>query len=383
MAEQRKQPSTDARRALWEAWNERSAYSSEPVPYAALHIDHVIPLDRPDLASALVANGLLPTDFDLNGFENLLPVAAHENLAKGADPFDEGVAVYYAQRARDKKPRVQEILERNTRSIRALGAYLTIKSRSERNEISIGDAFAYMAHEFEGKVPLKFSPGVEGSEIASANSAMAGQLLNKPFALGDGTINEVILTKLDQSGVVKCKTSNEFIKGIESGAFPYTQADITIASMAYETTNLLLAIRDSKYAPDSALREPLINFSHLDRWAAEWIVSSVMEPEERERFGQLGTVSEAIEAGACAVLEQGPWEVFFDIPHGIDLLLRELMRADLDGDGNEEILVFYYNTAARVGGTLRAGTTIMAKVGADGLLHMHDYGVAPPAEEEP
>jgi hypothetical protein len=63
----------------------------------------------------------------------------------------------------------------------------------------------------------------------------------------------------------------------------------------------------------------------------------------------------------------------------LDVMMRESMRADLDGDGWEEILVFHYVSAARSGGTLGAGGAFMAKVGEDGLLHMKPY---PPTQAE-
>jgi hypothetical protein len=64
--------------------------------------------------------------------------------------------------------------------------------------------------------------------------------------------------------------------------------------------------------------------------------------------------------------EQSEWSLTVHSDYGFSVIIRELMRADLDGDNNEEILVFVLAFAQQ--GTYRAGILKRAKVNDGGLL---------------
>jgi len=78
-----------------------------------------------------------------------------------------------------------------------------------------------------------------------------------------------------------------------------------------------------------------------------------------------------IKEGLLRVEEQSAWSLTL-VPSswGLAVQIRELMRADLDGDTQEEILVFHLTFATA--GSLRAGVTRRAKMMADGLLYPFD-----------
>jgi hypothetical protein len=64
--------------------------------------------------------------------------------------------------------------------------------------------------------------------------------------------------------------------------------------------------------------------------------------------------------------QQSDWSLTVHSDYGFSVIIRELMRADLDGDNNEEILVFVLVFAQQ--GTYRAGVVVRAKVNDGGLL---------------
>lgn len=378
MGVDRKQLSTEVRRAIWESWDRKSAYTGEPVTWAQLHIDHVIPIDKPELTDALQVRGLVPADFDINGFENLLPSVNFQNLGKSAKQMGEPALVYYLELARQKKPTIVKRLAARLRSNDEIKSYLALKAASEKNDVSPEEMVTVFAHQFDGTVTLRITPEIEGAQIASANSAVASTLMSRPFALGGGTITEVILHSSDGDTAV-CRTSEEFIDAQERGYFARTQTDMKIASMANETTEALRAIRDSTFAEESALREPVVKLKHFDRWAAEWVTEGLFEPEDVARAAGLLTIADVVNAGICEVEILGDHEVRFIVHNGLDVMMRESMRADLDGDRWEEILVFHYLSAARAGGSFGGGQAVMARIADDGLLHMKAY---PPTETE-
>lgn len=376
MGAERKQPSTEVRRTIWEVWDKKSAYTGEPVAWTQLHVDHVIPITKPELLYALQAKGLVRADFDIDGFENLLPSINFQNQGKSAKRMDEPALVYFLELARQKKPDVVKRLAARHKSNDEIKSYLALKAASEKNDVSLEEMVSVFAHQFDGMVTLRITPEIEGTQSANANSSIAAELMDRPFALGDGTVGEVILYSSDGNSIV-CRTSNEFIRAQELGYFAQTQADMIIASMANETTEALRAIRDSSFAEESALREPIVKLKHFERWAAEWVTDGLFDPEDVDRAAGLLTVADVVKAGMCEVESLGDHEVRFIVHDGLDVMMRESMRADLDGDQLEEILVFHYLSAARAGGSFGGGQAVMAKIGHDGLLHMKAY---PPAK---
>lgn len=372
MCADRKKLSTEVRRVIWEVWDKKSAYTSEPVKWTQLHVDHIIPIAKPELLAGLQAKGLATADFDINGFENLLPSTNFQNQGKSAKQMQESALVYYLELAQQKKPKILKRLAAQHKSNQEIKAYLDLKAASEKNDVSLEEMVSVFAHQFDGTVTLRVTPEIEGEHVASANSSVAAALMDKPFALGRGTVSEVILHSVNGDSTV-CRTSNEYIRAKESGYFPNTQTEIKIDSMANETTEALRAIRDSSFAGESALREPIVKLKHFDRWAAEWVTEGLMEPQDDKITTGLRTIEDTLKAGICEVENSGDHEVRFKLYDGFDVMMRESMRADLDGDEWEEILIFHYVSAARAGGTFGQGQAYMAKVSDDGLLHMESY----------
>lgn len=88
---------------------------------------------------------------------------------------------------------------------------------------------------------------------------------------------------------------------------------------------------------------------------------------------QLLTIASLIDAGLVKASEHSRWEVTVDSDHGLSVMLRELMRGDLDGDAHEEILV-YELTFARTG-SFRNGVVRHAKLDHNNLLEPIDVDV--------
>lgn len=106
------QISLDTRHAIWLAHNRRCAYCHEPVSFAELDIDHVVPQTlsgKPELLNALAVLGL-PSDFDLFSIENLLPAHRRCNLAKGADIFDPHSVDFHLYRAKKASTNVRNLV---------------------------------------------------------------------------------------------------------------------------------------------------------------------------------------------------------------------------------------------------------------------------------
>jgi 5-methylcytosine-specific restriction endonuclease McrA len=87
----RKKLPSNVRFAVWQCHGAICWMCKEPLRFLATVIDHVIPESlsrRPAELERIIHNLGLPTDFDIDGFENLLPSCAPCNLAKGKRVFE-------------------------------------------------------------------------------------------------------------------------------------------------------------------------------------------------------------------------------------------------------------------------------------------------------
>ncbi len=82
--------SSAERYAVWLHHEKRCWLCTEPLRFFETTVDHVLPeslLEVPDELAQLLAQYGLPTDFNINGFENWLPCHQHCNQRKGARMF--------------------------------------------------------------------------------------------------------------------------------------------------------------------------------------------------------------------------------------------------------------------------------------------------------
>ncbi len=183
---------TAVRHAIWNAHERKCAYTNEPVDWSELEIDHIIALGGDEERKArLVATGIIASNFDINGFENLLPTKGHRNKQKTNYIHNDASIVFFLGLAEQEKEKAKRFYDAFTATDKSLKGYLQLKAQADRNDIDVEDMFAFMHHQAKGEVPMKVSPELDGAPIARANSEFATVLMNKPFALGGGSISRI------------------------------------------------------------------------------------------------------------------------------------------------------------------------------------------------
>ena len=97
--------SLSVRYALWAAHNRRCSYCREPLAFAELWVDHVLPeflLDEPERLDSVLEEFDVSSDFDLHGYSNWLPAHYRCNLQKGKSVFERGAARFYVSIAQGR-----------------------------------------------------------------------------------------------------------------------------------------------------------------------------------------------------------------------------------------------------------------------------------------
>lgn len=89
---------TIIRCALWTSYNHTCFYCTQPLDWDDLHIDHIIPesyLDNPVKLEELLLYYGLPANFNINGFDNLVPTHQKCNLRKKDSLFPKQTTLFY------------------------------------------------------------------------------------------------------------------------------------------------------------------------------------------------------------------------------------------------------------------------------------------------
>lgn len=365
----RRQIPTEERAAIWEAHNKRCPYTGDLIGFAELEIDHVVPVTiAPDELARLKRDKIIGDDFDLNGLGNLLPTKRFPNGTKSDRIRSNNVLINFLDVARQHRVQIETQLAAALDERKTLTAYLRLKAKADRNSIEVEDVVDVHRQQ-EGSTRLRHAPELAGAEdVTVLNATLAGDLMVKPFALGGGSIDEVVLRD-DDGNKVACANCVEFVAAQQKGYWPESQFDINCYGMAERNCAMLAALETAAFAPTSAIRYPRVTCRNLDRWSSAWVrrVCFEFDPaKDGPLFDRCPTIAHLVAEGACTVVEQDDWRVRLEPAGGFGLALSELFRADLDGDGEEEILVF--DLLYATGGTLRAGSVAIAKPDVDGIL---------------
>lgn len=365
----RRNLNSNERAAIWQGHKTRCAYTGEPVPFSGLHIDHVVPVSiDQDAFARLVGAGIIPIGFDLNALENLLPTSSFVNTSKSDRLRTDGALIHFLELAATAKPRIEKILAHDAASDRTLKGYLMLKAQAAQNDIDIDEIIDIKRQEVDGLTRIMSSLDVdEAAGITLVNASFAADLLEKRLAIGGGGIHSIALEHDDGSKRL-CSTCAEFLKAKDEGFWARSQFDMNCFGMADRTCETLRFITKSQYAPASVIRFPRVTCENLDQWSSEWVADVLCNgsTDGSNVLSAHPTVASLVSTGVCeiAVLSKGAFEI---TSAAMGVRISEMFRADVDGDGEEEIVVFCFSFA--VGGTLRAGQVSIAKPrSSDNLL---------------
>lgn len=103
------------RTAIWNVYNHICFFCNKALHWDNLNIDHIIPEtleNDSNKKTALFEEYNLSSDFDINGYHNLVPAHNYCNLRKSGDLFSKGTTLYYLELAAKKVPQVVAEIKR-------------------------------------------------------------------------------------------------------------------------------------------------------------------------------------------------------------------------------------------------------------------------------
>lgn len=356
------------RRSLWEAHGKRCAYCGEPLEFRALCIDHIVPqtLERSGEVDQLLERLGLPKSFNFHGELNLLPSCHRCNMAKSAKLFELPRLALLLEGAKSKSKKVAELKSKYEAEDHAAEARIALSLALGRGAASFDQAAEWLADigREHGRYSLNHEIRLaDGTNLKAIRKDEISRLLDAPIVPEPGL---ELLDDHDSS--VSVRTCREYQKARSDGFYPYTTYAIKAASAFQIPLAVFGAIQRSAVPERSFIREPYVGVAdlHLMPLALAPGVSWGPGGEDAVEFQGATNLQDLVDAGRMRIrrVRNGSLELEDD---GAGALFMELIRSDITGDGNEDILIAVYDYATQ--GTFGAGRTgVLSRTSAEAMF---------------
>ena len=355
------------RRALWEAHLKRCLYCRRPLLFNELFIDHVLPenlLADPKRWAEIKASHGLGATFDLQSEFNLAP-ACHscntDKLARILPP--ERVAIIFAK-INDRVPEVLRLRRKYECAAGADDAMLGLICALQAGTIS-SDQVEKIVQRFDTVNPnltlyksIEFLDGVVVSELSKADVEF---LLDRPVKLGTDLLEGLELHN-GCGQTVAVRTTREYRRAMQQGCYASTTFAMKMESFFVLPNAALGAMDRARPSRASFIREPRVGLVDLQFMPVSMLPSMTGEHDEDD----CETLADVVAKGNLIVTSSTSSSISFEYG-GMSRILFELMRADLDADGVEDVLIFGYDRA--IGGTFGGGfATTLTRKSLNGLF---------------
>ena len=338
-----------ARIAILTAHSKRCAYCEKPLKYADLEIDHIIPRSlskNPQELQNLFAQLSLDANFDLDSIENLLPAHGRCNRRKKASVFSQANTRFYMEIARAKLGTIRSLIpqleiESSREKLLAL-----FEAALQSGNTDLGELVEVAVK--TSKFPLNTTVEFEsGTWEVKADPEKINKLLDEPVVLHVEGGREGVRFTDGKGAELSIRTCREFKSAITAGYYPSNNMENKVSFILATANAVLEAASRAKLAPISFIRSPRLGVTNLN------LLPGTLAPTHRQDRSEIVSVSNA--DSIQTLIEKGSIkaQISSDIRVTIEcedqgVILTELMRADFNHDGVEEILVqlLYYISGA-------------------------------------
>lgn len=358
------------REAIWLAHSCKCAYTREILDVSNFHIDHIIPeslKEKPVLLAETLAKLGLPQDFDLLGWENLLPCRTGANLQKSATVFEPAPIHFFLGIAAAKKQDViDNWLKIERRKVRGR-AIILLQQSLERGELKTEEVAQLLEKYtetpeaiFELLQGLKFA---DAEEVLAVSNADIEELLSRPIRFGDNTDLNALSLSNNENEECLVATCREYEEALSQGFYANTTFAIKMATYFEHQCGLLRALEKANTPKESYITRPKVSIVDLSLMPLS--LFPVMG-EIEDIIDDKISYQDKVDDGSL-VIKRVSQNLLNIESAGMGQQLIEVARADFNGDGIEDILLFEYCYA--IGGTLGfGGIKIITRLSSDGIF---------------
>lgn len=363
---------TSKRAAIWRAHERRCIYCTELVTFADLDVDHIIPdhlKEKPEQLAELLNEYGLSNDFDVEGLLNLVPSHRHCNLQKRGQVLPKSRALHFLSIAEGRYAKAAKV-ESELRE-QALRDNFTVllqvaldEGRLSRDELgTIMARYTESQNMFE---VLTAFPFVDSDLKGFLSSTDVDTLYDRPILPRLHGLDKLTMVKeVSAEEKIEVRTCREWAEAVLDGYYALTTYDIKEETFFKKVYALIIALaraRVPKYRFISDQRVSIANFDLLPVTLLPALSSDSLE--ELQRFESDGVhMPDLIAQGRVRVVSSSPLSLTLHYDY-MGLYLNEILRADLNDDGVEDLLLASYEWALE--GTFGAGgTVVLTRLGID------------------
>lgn len=347
--------------ALWEAHNKRCIYCDEPIRFGDLEIDHIIPesvLSSPRELDRIIQEYGLTSNFEVESYYNWVPCHRRCNLKKSGYVLSRNRALVFleqAQRLQPKVTRLEKVYSKRQETDKMLVA---LAINVERGLISADQVLAHLRgidagqHDFKLIQALKFSDRTIIDQIGKADLE---SLMDSVITTSDS--NNVGLELVGgEGGLVRVYTCHEFDDAKARGFYARTTYDMKMESSFNLTCGIIKAFAHASIPDVSYIENPRVGI--VDIILVPVSILSHMNLDVQNQIDQAAksgkSLQDWLQAGQVEIkaVSQNSLEILY---RGFGTIVWELLRADLNDDGVEDILL--YNRSYADGGSFGYGIT--------------------------
>ena len=334
------------REAIWLAHERKCAYTRQPLDVSSFHIDHIIPESlaaNPTELSLTKTRLGLHSDFDLFDYGNLLPCRPGANLQKGSLLLDPAPTLYFLGIASAKESLVESNLLRiEKRNIRGK-ALILLQQCLENGDLTAPEVAKILEDHVERPEEIfsllqgmKFADATEVSTIAKADIE---SLRDRPIRMGENKHIDDLELRNDADDRVHVRTCREYDAAIKTGFYAYTTFEMKMSTFFRHQCGLLKALETASPPQVSFISDPRVGILDLE------LLPFSLFPyigEVQHAVDPKATYQSKVSDGTLVIrrLRQNLLQV--EELEGMGHQLLEVARADFDGDGIEDILLFEY-----------------------------------------
>jgi hypothetical protein len=287
-------------------------------------------------------------------------------LQKGAVVFEPAHIHYFLGLAAAKSAAVQENLQRIEKRKNRGKALILLQQALERGELAAHEV-ADILQKFTEQ-PSEIFALLEGmrfadtAEIRLVARSELDALRDRPIKLGQNDqIDGVTLT--NDAGIERLvRTCREYDAALSEGFFAYTNVDIKMSTWFEHQCGLLKALESASLPTTTFIADPRVSILDLNLMPFSFFPQfgeADANPEENE------TYQAKVDDGSLVIKRIGNNLLQIQEPEGMGQQLIEVARADFNGDGVEDILLFEYCYATH--GTLGyGGVRVITRLTAEG-----------------
>jgi hypothetical protein len=344
--------------ALWEGYNRKCFYCSEPLHFNDLEIDHIIPLS---IAESMNIQKLrdeyhLSPNFDINNFYNLVPAHRKCNRLKSDLIFNKSRIMYFLGIAESKADRIAQLATHNRNKLINDKMIANLTIAVARGDITHADLIKVFYHDKTELIkPLQNTKLLDRSFLNLVQSSTKDEMMKLPVfpdAFGDYRLS-LINAKDDR---VYIETCEEYENALSKGYSAFGNYNIRRSYIF----DLQLAVINALFA----VRAPEISF--ISNSGVGLVSLAILPSDILLNYGdgpdliadKDTSVQKLIDEKQVEIKEVSHYHICLETEYN-GWLLWEVMRGDLNDDYYEEILVYRYSYLKKA--TLRVGDLLLLK----------------------